>query len=55
MGMDIREYELIGNLDGRHFQDVYVVNPATGERKLALRKAPARDGRLARRHAPPLL
>ncbi len=39
MGMDIREYELTGNLDGRHFQDVYVVDPATGERKLALRKA----------------
>ncbi|SPE22563.1 Peptidase S9, prolyl oligopeptidase active site domain protein (fragment) [Candidatus Sulfopaludibacter sp. SbA3] len=39
MGVDIREYELTSNLDGRRFQDVYVVNPATGERKLALRKA----------------
>jgi dienelactone hydrolase len=39
VGVDIREYELTGNLDGLHYQDVYVVNPATGERKLALRKA----------------
>ena len=39
MGMDIREYELSGNLDGRRFQDVYVVNPLTGERKLAVRRA----------------
>jgi acetyl esterase/lipase len=39
LGVDIREYELTGNLDGRRYQDVYVVNPDTGERKLALRKA----------------
>ncbi len=39
MGVDIREYELTGNLDGRRYQDVYVVNPVTGERKLAVRKA----------------
>jgi dienelactone hydrolase len=39
VGVDIREYELTGNLDGLHYQDVYVVNPTTGERKLALRKA----------------
>lgn len=39
VGIDIREYELEGNLDGKRFQDVYVVNPASGERKLALRKA----------------
>ena len=39
MGVDIREYELSGNLDGKRYQDVYAVNPATGERKLALRKA----------------
>jgi dipeptidyl aminopeptidase/acylaminoacyl peptidase len=39
VGSDVREYELMGNLDGRRFQDVYVVNPMTGERKLALRKA----------------
>ena len=29
----------MGNLDGRRFEDVYVVDPVTGERKLALRKA----------------
>ncbi len=39
LGVDIREYEFSGSLDGRHFQDVYVVNPVTGERKLALRKS----------------
>jgi len=39
LGFDIREYELMGNLDGRRFQDVYVVDPMTGDRKLALRKA----------------
>ena len=39
IGMDVREYELMGNLDGRRYQDVYTVNPTTGERKLALRKA----------------
>lgn len=39
VGIDIREYELEGNLDGKRYQDIYVVNPATGERKLALRKA----------------
>ena len=39
MGIDIRDYELEGNLDGRRYQDVYWVDPATGERHLALRKA----------------
>ncbi|MGD0777640.1 MAG: prolyl oligopeptidase family serine peptidase [Candidatus Solibacter sp.] len=39
LGTDVREYELMGNLDGRRYEDVYVVDPATGERKLALRKA----------------
>jgi hypothetical protein len=29
----------MGNLDGKHYEDVYVVNPATGERTIALRKA----------------
>jgi dipeptidyl aminopeptidase/acylaminoacyl peptidase len=38
MGMDVREYELESNLDGRRYQDVYWVDPATGERHLALRK-----------------
>ena len=49
IGFDDREYELMGNLDGRRFRDVYVVNPATGERKLALKRArwyngPSPDG-----------
>jgi len=28
-------YELMSNLDGRRYQDVYVINMQTGERKLA--------------------
>ncbi|HEX7485696.1 MAG TPA: prolyl oligopeptidase family serine peptidase [Vicinamibacterales bacterium] len=39
VGLDIREYELSGNLDGRNYQDVYVINLQTGDRKLALKKA----------------
>ena len=39
IGADLREYELMSNLDGRRFEDVYTVDPATGERKLALHKA----------------
>ena len=39
LGTDVREYELMGNLNGQRFEDVYVVDPLTGERKLALRKA----------------
>ena len=39
LGTDVREYELMGNLDGRRYEDVYVIDAATGERKLALRKA----------------
>ncbi|HEX4750592.1 MAG TPA: prolyl oligopeptidase family serine peptidase [Bryobacteraceae bacterium] len=38
-GIDVRAYELESNLDGRRYEDVYVVNLKTGERKLALRKA----------------
>lgn len=49
MGADVREYERMGNLDGRRFQDVYVVDLKTGERRLALKKArwvmgPSPDG-----------
>jgi len=40
IGVDLREYELMSNLDGRRYQDVYVINLQTGERKLALKKAP---------------
>ena len=39
IGYDVREYELMSNLDGRRYQDVYVINLKTGERKLALKKA----------------
>ena len=39
LGIDIRDYEREGNLDGRRYEDVYVVDPVTGERKLALKKA----------------
>ncbi len=38
VGTDVREYELEGNLDGKRFEDLYAVNPVTGERKLALKK-----------------
>ncbi len=39
VGADVREYELEANLSGRRFQDVYTIDPETGERKLALGKA----------------
>lgn len=39
MGIDVRDYELESNLDGQRYEDVYRVNLATGERKLALKKA----------------
>ncbi len=49
IGLDAREYELLGNLDGRRYQDVYVIDMTTGERKLALKRArwyngPSPDG-----------
>jgi dipeptidyl aminopeptidase/acylaminoacyl peptidase len=39
IGLDTRDYEMMGNLDGRRYQDVYVVDLKTGARKLALKKA----------------
>jgi dienelactone hydrolase len=39
VGQDDREYELLGNLDGRRFQDIYVIDMTTGERRLALKRA----------------
>jgi dipeptidyl aminopeptidase/acylaminoacyl peptidase len=39
VGIDVRNYELESNLDGKRFQDVYAVDLATGDRKLALQKA----------------
>ena len=50
IGQDSREYELLGNLDGRRFQDVYVIDMTTGQRRLALKRArwyngPSPDGK----------
>ena len=49
LGVDTRDYELLGNLDGRRYQDLHVVNLRTGERKPALKKirwsyGPSPDG-----------
>ena len=49
IGTDNQEYELIGNLEGRRYRDVYVVDLKTGARKLALKKCrwyfmPSPDG-----------
>lgn len=49
IGTDNDDYELMGNLDGRRYRDVYVVDPTTGERKVALKRArwyngPSPDG-----------
>ncbi|MGH9936302.1 MAG: alpha/beta hydrolase family protein, partial [Blastocatellia bacterium] len=49
IGLDNSGYELIGNLDGRRYQDVYVVDLKTGARKLAVKKnrwynGPSPDG-----------
>jgi dipeptidyl aminopeptidase/acylaminoacyl peptidase len=38
IGMDDREYELMGNLNGQRFQDVYAIDMHTGDRKLAARR-----------------
>jgi fermentation-respiration switch protein FrsA (DUF1100 family) len=50
IGQDDREYELLGNLDGRRLQDIYTVDLATGERRLAVKRArwysgPSPDGK----------
>jgi dipeptidyl aminopeptidase/acylaminoacyl peptidase len=50
IGQDDREYELLGNLDGRRFQDIYVIDMTTGARRLALKRArwyngPSPDGK----------
>jgi dipeptidyl aminopeptidase/acylaminoacyl peptidase len=36
VGSDVRPYQLMSSLDGKRFEDVYVTNPETGERKKAL-------------------
>ena len=38
IGRDVREYELEGSLDGRRYEDVYAINLASGERKLAAKR-----------------
>lgn len=38
LGYDDRDYELMSNLDGRRYQDIYVIDTKTGTRKLALKK-----------------
>jgi dipeptidyl aminopeptidase/acylaminoacyl peptidase len=49
IGLDNRDYELFSNLDGRRYQDIYVVDLKTGARKLAIKKnrwyaGPSPDG-----------
>ena len=49
IGIDTRDYEMMSNLDGRRYQDIYVVDLKTGARKLALKKSrnafgPSPDG-----------
>jgi len=36
IGFDDREYQLLGNLDGRRYRDIYVIDLETGERKKAV-------------------
>jgi dipeptidyl aminopeptidase/acylaminoacyl peptidase len=38
IGRDVRAYELDGNLDGRNYSDIYVIDMKTGKRTLALTK-----------------
>lgn len=38
VGYDDSRYELMGNLDGRRYQDVYAIDMGTGERELILEK-----------------
>jgi dipeptidyl aminopeptidase/acylaminoacyl peptidase len=49
IGTDNQKYELMGNLEGRRYQDIYVYDLNTGEKKLALEKCrwyfgPSPDG-----------
>jgi acetyl esterase/lipase len=37
IGTDDREYELMGSLDGRRFENVYAIDLTTGDRKLAVK------------------
>jgi dienelactone hydrolase len=49
IGTDNQEYELSGNLEGRRYRDIYVIDMKTGAKKLALEKCrwyfgPSPDG-----------
>lgn len=49
IGFDNSPYELMGNLEGQRYQDIYVIDLKTGARKLALKKSrnafgPSPDG-----------
>ncbi|MEP7339765.1 MAG: prolyl oligopeptidase family serine peptidase, partial [Acidobacteriota bacterium] len=49
IGFDSRDYEPLSNLDGRRYQDIYVVDLKTGARKVAVKKSrwnygPSPDG-----------
>lgn len=49
IGLDNRSYELLSNLDGRRYQDIYVIDLQTGTRKLAVKQnrwygGPSPDG-----------
>ncbi len=49
VGIDEREFELMGNMDGRRYQDVYAINLETGERTVAAKRVrwfngPSPDG-----------
>ncbi len=39
IGSDNRKYELMGNLDGRRYRDIYAIDLKTNKRKLILEKA----------------
>lgn len=39
IGRAVDPYELMSNLDGRNYADIYVINLQTGERRLALKKS----------------
>lgn len=39
VGIDNRAYEREASLDGQRYEDVYTIDPLTGQRKVALRKA----------------
>ncbi|MFM8394269.1 MAG: TolB family protein, partial [Acidobacteriota bacterium] len=38
VGIDTRDYEMMGNLDGRRYQDLYTVDLQTGARRLVVKK-----------------